>query len=130
MGLRKFTRGDRKRRSQNSEPENRGHNPLNILGSVIICLLIAGLSVILVSRCSPPKIVTEDYEGVILDRWVGYTETEQGSRPYFRLLIEDDNQHRRTVNVDADTYHRSKVGMTLTRRKGKIELREQKTKPG
>ena len=92
--------------------------------------MIAGLSVILVSRCSRPKIVTEDYEGVILDRWAGYTETDEGSWPYFRLLIEDDNQHRLTVNVDADTYHRSKVGMRVTRRKGKIELTERKAKPG
>lgn len=130
MGLPKFKRGDRKRRSQNSEQENRGNNRFNILGSAIICLMIAGLSVILVSRCSRPKIVTEDYEGVILDRWAGYTETEEGSWPYFRLLIEDDNQHRLTVNVDADTYHRSKVGMRVTRRKGKIELTERKTKPG
>ena len=130
MGLREFKRRDRKRRSQNSEPENRGNKRFDILGSAIICLMIAGLSVILVSRCSRPKIVTEDYEGVILDRWAGYTETDEGSWPYFRLLIEDDNQHRLTVNVDADTYHRSKVGMRVTRRKGKIELTERKAKPG
>ena len=130
MGLGEFKRRDRKRRSQNSEPENRGNKRFDILGSAIICLMIAGLSVILVSRCSRPKIVTEDYEGVILDRWAGYTETDEGSWPYFRLLIEDDNQHRLTVNVDADTYHRSKVGMRVTRRKGKIELTERKAKPG
>jgi hypothetical protein len=88
-----------------------------------------GFSVIAWNRCSRPATVTGDYEGVIVDRWAGYSESDEGSKPYFRLLIEDENRRRLTVKIDADTYHRSRVGMRVSNRKGKIALGNQNTKP-
>ncbi len=69
-----------------------------------------------------------DYEGVIVDRWAGYIESDLRPRPYFRLLIEDEKRGRITVIVDSDTYHRSQVGMWVSRRKGKVELGNPETK--
>lgn len=129
MGPTKSKRAGRKRHSENPEQAGRRKSLFNILSLTIICLLILGFSVIAWNRCSRPATVTGDYEGVIVDRWAGYSESDQGSRPYFRLLIEDDNRRRLTVNIDADTYHRSKVGMRVSNRNGKIELENRNDKP-
>ena len=128
MGPTKSKRAGRKRHLHKSEQGGR-NNLFNKLALTIICLLIVGFFVIAWKRCSRPATVTSDYEGVIMDRWAGYSESDQGSRPYFRLLIEDDNRRRLTVNVDADIYHRSQVGMRVSNRQGKIELGNQNTKP-
>lgn len=124
----KSKRSGGKRHSQSSEQGGR-NNLINKLPLTLICLLIVGFSVIAWNRCSRPATVASDYEGVIVDRWAGYSESDQGSMPYFRLVVEDDNRRRLTVNVDADTYHRSQVGMRLSNRQGKIELGNQNTKP-
>jgi hypothetical protein len=120
MGSRKFTRG-RTKRSENSEQAGR-NNRFSILSAAIICVLIALFSIVAWKACGRPSTVGMDYEGVIVDRWAGYIESDEGARPYFRLLIEDDNRGRITVITDADTFHRSQVGMRVSRRKGKVEL--------
>ena len=126
MGSRKFRRSRRKR-SANSEGARRDHR-FTILSAASICLLLALFSIVAWKACNRPTTVGMDYEGVIVDRWAGYAESDLGSRPYFRLLIEDDNRGRITVNIDADTYHRAQVGMRVRRRKGKVELGDQQTK--
>jgi len=126
MGSRKFTLG-RKQRLANAEEAGR-NNRFSLLIAAIICVLIALFSIVAWKACSRPSTVGMDYEGVIVDRWAGYIESDEGARPYFRLLIEDDNRGRITLNIDADTYHRSQVGMRVSRRKGKVELGNQQTK--
>lgn len=78
------------------------------------------------NRCSKPTLT--DYEGVIVDRWAEFSNSEQGSHPYFKLLVERDTQERITVNVDAETYRKSEIGMKVISRKGKIELRSPQPK--
>lgn len=126
MVSRKFRRG-RKKRSENSEEGGRNHR-FTILSAASICVLIALFSIVAWKACSRPSTLGMDYEGVIVDRWAGYIESDLGARPYFRLLIEDDKRGSITVSIDADTYHRSQVGMRVSRRKGKIELGNQPTK--
>ncbi len=126
MGSRKFRR-DGKKRSANAEEAGR-NNRFSLLIAAFICVLIALFSIVAWKACGRPSTVGMDYEGVIVDRWAGYNETDKGARPYFRLLIEDDNRGRITVNIDADTYHRSQVGMRVSRRKGKVQLGNQQTK--
>lgn len=70
----------------------------------------------------PRQPPIEDFEGLIADRWAGYNESDHGSRPYFRLLVEIEDKKRITVGVDPDLYHRSRVGMGIRRRNGRIEL--------
>lgn len=123
MVSRKFRRG-RKKHSENSEEACR-KNHFSILSALIICVLIAVFTSVAWKACNRPS--TPDYEGVIVG-WAGYFESDYGARPYFRLLIEDDKRGRITVSIDADTYHRSQVGLRVSRRKGKIELGNQPTK--
>ncbi len=127
MGLRKVTRG-RKKRLQDSEPASRNYR-FTILSAASICVLLALFSLVAWKACNRPTTVGMDYEGVIVDRWAGYVESELGARPYFRLLIEDNKRGRITVSIDADTYHRAQVGMRVSRRKGKVELGNQQTMP-
>lgn len=121
------SRSRRKKRSENSE-EAGGNHRFSILSAAIVCVLIALFSFVAWKACNRPSTVGMDYEGLIVDRWAGYIESDEGARPYFRLLIEDDNRGRITVNIDADTYHRSQVGMRVSRRKGKVELGTQQRK--
>ena len=65
-----------------------------------------------------------DFDGTIVDRWAGYSESDQGSRPYFRLLVEIEDNKRITVAVDPNIYHPSRVGMNIKRRSGRVELIE------
>ena len=73
---------------------------------------------------APPRgVYRDEYQGRIVDRWAQYSETEQGSTPQFRLLVEGDDQKRFIVSVSPDIYERSKVGMQVKKRKdGGIEL--------
>lgn len=126
MSSRKFRRG-RKKDSESSEQAGRSKR-FTILTSASICVLIALFTIVGWKACNRPNTVGMDYEGVIVDRWAGYIESEIRPRPYFRLLIEDENRGRITVIVDSDTYQRSRVGMRVSRRKGKVELGNQQTK--
>ena len=125
MDLGKFKRR-RKKRSETSAEAGRNHR-FTILSVASICVLIALFSIVAGKACNRPTTVGMDYEGVIVDRWAGYIESDLGARPYFRLLVEDDKRGRITVNIDADTYHRAQVGMRISRRKGTVELGNQRT---
>lgn len=63
-----------------------------------------------------------EYEGKVVDKWVGYSQTETGSDPYFRLLVEADGGQRSTVAVDQETFERVKVGMRIKKTQSGIEL--------
>ena len=65
-----------------------------------------------------------DYEGKIVDRWADYVETEQGSRPRFRVLVETDEGKRFPVRVDANVYESARVGMRIKSRSGQVVLIE------
>jgi hypothetical protein len=95
--------------------------------AVFTCVLVVGTFGLFWTRCTKPPV--GDYEGLIVDRWAGYTPSDKGDRPYFRLLVERETQERITVDIDADTYHRSQVGMRIKSQKGKIDLIDPKLKP-
>ena len=58
----------------------------------------------------------------MVDKWASYTQSEQGSRPYFRLVVEGDNKTRFAVSVSADIYERAKVGMRVKKTEDGVEL--------
>ena len=82
------------------------------------------LLVLLVWQKSTQRLDAADYDGRIVDRWADYAESELGSRPRFRLLIESQNGKRFTVKVDANVYESAKVGMLIKSRSGQIVLIE------
>ena len=63
-----------------------------------------------------------DFEGTIVERWADYSETQEGSRPRLRLLVESQDGKRFTVKVDANVYESAKVGMRIKSKSGQIEL--------
>lgn len=69
-----------------------------------------------------------EYDGRIVDKWAGYSETDEGSRAYFRFLVEDDHRTRFTVSVSADIFERARVGMRVKKSENGIELRTDESK--
>lgn len=113
--------------SQKSEQASGRQDRTSVLGVAILVVIFAGILLLLWNRSNESALT--DYAGVIVDRWAGYSSSEQGSRPYFRLLIEQNTQERISVNVDAETFQRSRVGMKIVSRNGKVELTEAQAMP-
>jgi hypothetical protein len=65
---------------------------------------------------------SSEYEGKIVDKWAGYSHSELGSVPYFKLLVENAGGQRSTVAIDSETYYRVKVGMRIRKTSKGIEL--------
>lgn len=63
-----------------------------------------------------------DFEGTIVDRYADYSETQEGSRPHFRLMVESENHERFKVKVEPGVYESAKIGMRIKSKAGKIEL--------
>lgn len=90
----------------------------SVLSLAILGTLFAAFLALAWNRCSQPALT--DYQGVIVDRWAGFSASELAGRAYFNLRVERDNGERITVNVDEDTYHKAQVGMQIIRSKGKL----------
>lgn len=73
-------------------------------------------------RSSPAGPFRREYEGKIVEKWARYAESEQGSKPLFRLLVEDNNKVRFTVAVTPDVYERAEIGMRIKKSESGIEL--------
>ena len=77
---------------------------------------------LIVWKNSTQRVMTGDYDGRIVDRWGDYSQSEQGSRPRFQLLVESDDGKRFPVKVDASVYEAARVGMRIKNRNGQIVL--------
>jgi hypothetical protein len=66
--------------------------------------------------------VNTDYEGIIVDRWGYYNESQEGTRPRLRLVVETDDGKRLIVKVDPSVYESAKVGMRIKSRSGQVVL--------
>lgn len=92
-----------------------------IVGGAFVLVMLVAL-VLLVWQKTTQRVDTSDYEGKIVDRWGAYVESEQGSRPRFRLLVESQDGKRFIVTVGPDIYESAKVGMRIKSRSGRIVL--------
>jgi len=99
--------------------------------AVLSILIVAMLTtlVALVWQKSTQPVDTKDYDGRIVDRWADYAESDQGSRPRFRVLVESRDGKRFTVAVDANVYESAKVGMQIKSRAGQIVLIDSEKNP-
>ena len=68
------------------------------------------------------RVASSDYEGKVVDRWADYANTQQGARPFFRLVVESDEGKRFTVRVDPNVYESARVGMRIKSRSGQVVL--------
>ena len=88
-----------------------------LVGVLVVAGLCALFFLIYARRVVPPN---NDYEGTIVDRWADYTESDQGSRPRLRLVVESKNGKRFTVKVDPNVYESARVGMRIRNKAGQI----------
>jgi hypothetical protein len=56
-----------------------------------------------------------EYQGKIVDKWAKYHESEEGSRPSFTFMVEQDDGQRFPVAVSSDIYQKGKVGMRINK---------------
>jgi hypothetical protein len=91
-----------------------------LVGALVLAMLATG--VLLVWQKSTQRVMTGDYDGRIVDRWGDYSESEQGSRPRFRLLVESEDGERFPVKVDVSVYESARVGMRIKNTNGQIVL--------
>ncbi len=64
----------------------------------------------------------EDYEGTIVEKWASYSNTEEGSFPYYRLLVEADDGRRFPVLVEYEIYQRAETGSRIKKTEKGIEV--------
>ena len=96
--------------------------------SILIVAMLTTLAALVWQKSTQP-VDTKDYDGRIVDRWADYAESDQGSRPRFRVLVESQDGKRFTVAVDANVYESAKVGMQIKSRAGQIVLIDSEKTP-
>ena len=96
--------------------------------SILIVAMLTTLAALVWQKSTQP-VDTKDYDGRIVDRWADYAESDQGSRPRFRVLLESRDGKRFTVAVDANVYESAKVGMQIKSRAGQIVLIDSEKNP-
>ena len=89
------------------------------LKTVVVLLLILGclsLFIFGISKLKRSQVasIPAEFEGRIVEKQMAFNETDQGSYPYFRLVVEVDGS-RFTVPVYKEIYGEAKVGMRLKR---------------
>ena len=92
----------------------------SLLGLLVVATLLT-FAVVNWQKSTQP-VNTLDYDGTIVDRWADYTQSEQGSRPYFRLLVESNDGKRFSVKVDPNIYESARIGMRIKSRDGQVVL--------
>ena len=93
-----------------------------ISAGVIIVVVLGALFFLIYPRRVAPT--NTDYEGTIVDRWADYAESDQGSKPRLRLVVESQDGKRFTVKVDPNVYESARVGMRIKTREGQVILVE------
>lgn len=95
-------------------------------GALLLALFVA---LLLLAWQRSNRLALTDYEGTVVDRWGVYSESQEGSRPFFRLLVESSDGKRFTVRVDANIYESARVGMLIKSKAGQIVLTDPQSKP-
>src|SRR2546426_8496456 len=71
-----------------------------VLAGVFVVAVLGALFFLVYSKRTAPT----DYEGTIVDRWADYAESEQGSHPRLRLVVESqDGKRFRSRSIQTST---------------------------
>src|SRR5437867_3868505 len=109
--------------------ERRFEGKLSVVVVGFVAVAMLATLVLLLWQKSTIPLDTNDYEGTIVDRWADYAESEQGSQPRLRLLVESQDGKRFTVKVEPNVYESARVGMRIKSRSGQIVLTDPEKKP-
>ena len=92
----------------------------SIIGGLVILAFVIGVG-FLAYRAklgrNPPE-----YEGTIVEKWAGYSHSQEGSFPYFRLRVKTSRGEQIDVEIDQDTYHRATIGAWIRKTRSGIQL--------
>lgn len=81
--------------------------------TIVTCVLVAGLAIILVlslyQRMKSQGAYRQEYAGRVMDKWVTYHESEQGTGFGRHLLIKSKNGEVFQVSVGRELYEQAKV---------------------
>lgn len=94
---------------------------ISVLILVLACVTLLMFGAYKLKRSAAGSL-PQEFDGVIVDRWAGFNESDEGSNPYFRVAVEIEGNRRLVVPVDRELYGRAKVGMRLRRSSGGFEL--------
>ena len=103
-----------------SIPDDPGRHLMPIVWGFVVLAILIGIFW-LSYRVSPGNHPAE-YEGVVVDKWARYSETDEGSVPIFRLLVELTNGQKLTIRVRPDLYNEAKVGSRIRKSSKGLEL--------
>ena len=92
-----------------------------LLAAVLACVCLLFFAVTRLTQ-SRLESLPKEFEGRIVEKWAGYSESQQGSSPYYRVVVEVEGQTRYTVPVPPDIYQQAQVGMRLRRSEKGLEV--------
>ena len=101
-------------------PDDRGRHLMPVVWGLVVLVILVGVFW-LSYRISPGNHPAE-YEGVVVDKWASYSETDDGSVPHFRLLVELTDGQKLTIRVGPDLYNEAKVGSRIRKSSKGIEV--------
>ena len=91
---------------------------------VFMLLALAGFVVFASYLPFSRNVADRKFEGVVIEKWIDVSETEEGSRLYPRIRVKTDNQEKIKLTLDSKLYERLKIGDRLRHEKGEIEIRK------
>jgi hypothetical protein len=97
----------------------------NLKTIAFLVVILACISLVIFGfyrlRMSQVASLPPEFEGLIVEKWTGFNDTEQGSYPYFRLVVDVDGA-RFTVPVYIEIYQAAQVGMRLKKTAKGLEV--------
>lgn len=112
-----------RQKSKYSDSQDSVWTPRTILSLVLILLFATVLCwSVYKFRSANTGPFRSEYEGRIIDKWADHSQSEQGSQPYFRLIIRSSDNQQFTVSVSSEIYDRAKVGMFVKKTVAGIEF--------
>ena len=103
-----------------SIPEDRGRHLMPVVWGLLALAILLG--VFWLSYSVSPGNHPAEYEAVVVEKWANYSETDEGSVPTFRLLVELTNGQKLTIRVGPDLYNEVKVGSRIRKSSKGLEL--------
>lgn len=97
---------------------------LTIIALVLVIALVFVLGINLSQRIKSQGAYRNEYEGRVMDKWVGYHESQQGTRISRHLLIKSKNNEVFQVSVSPELYEQAKVGNWLLKDKEGLRILE------
>ena len=85
------------------------------IGLVLILFLLSGFWYLHSSK----QIQTE-FSGKIVDKWISSVETDEGTKSFKKILIENKDGGRFTISPPENVYQKTKVGDSIEKKAGEI----------